>query len=165
MDQNCHSIKVGDRSIPVNKKYKITSTVPVDYNEQWTFVSKDNKGRFHDFGADTIMGKLQTVVDELGQFYLYKDKEAPRLEVINLQSSKTSPWKIRMKDNLIPDGTVSNLSYHATINGKWVRMRYDLKNDLLIYDDFHRMGIGPHNLRLVAEDNAGNSRTLKRIIR
>ncbi|MDA8693323.1 M23 family metallopeptidase [Saprospiraceae bacterium] len=163
-EQNCHSIKVGDRSIPVNKKYKIASSIPIDYNEQWTFVSKDSKGRFHDFGADTLNGQLRTVVDELGQFYLYKDKEAPRLEVINLQSSKKSPWKVRIKDNLIPDGTVNNLSYNATVNGEWIRMRYDLKNDLLIYDDFQRLGPGPHQLVVVAADNAGNIGTLKRTI-
>ncbi len=164
-DQNCHSIKIGDRSVPVNKKYRISSSIPLDYNEQWTFISKDNKGRYHDFGADTLSGKLQTRVDELGQYYLYKDKEAPRLEVINLQSSKKSPWKVRMKDNLIPDGTVNNLTYHARVNGNWIRMRYDLKNDLLIYDDFERLGPGPYEFVLVAMDNAGNTRTLKRNIK
>ena len=163
--QNCHSLRVGDRSIPVNKKFRISARIPVDYNKQWTFVSKDNKGRFHDFGADTINGQLTTLVDELGQYILYKDKEAPRLEVINLQSSKKSPWKVRIKDNLIPDGTVDNLSYYATVNGDWIRMRYDLKNDLLLYDDFQRLGPGPHHFILVATDNAGNIRTLRRTIK
>jgi len=164
LSQNCHMISIGDRSIPVRKRYTISSSIPREYNDQWTIISKDNKGKFHDFGADTTGGKLYSEVDELGQFYVYKDKNAPRIEVINLQSSKKSPWKLRITDDLIPDGRLDDLSYRATVNDQWIRMKYDLKNDVLIFDDFDRLGQAPHRFVLSVSDNCGNLTTLNRTI-
>ncbi len=164
LNQNCHTITVGNRSIPVSKRYKISCKIPSEYNDQWTIISRGSNGKYYDFGADTLGGKLTSEVDELGQFFVYKDKEPPSLEVINLQASMQSPWKIRIKDNLIPDGRLDDLSYRATVNGKWIRMRYDLKNDLLIFNDFERLGPGPYRFLLVATDNCGNKSTLNRLI-
>jgi hypothetical protein len=164
LNQNCHAITIGDRSIPVTKWYTISSEMPIGYSDQWTIITKDDKGQYYDFGADTTGGKLYSEVDQLGEFFIYKDMSPPKLEVINLQSSKTSPWKVRIKDNLIPDGRLDDLSYRATINGQWIRMRYDLKNDVLIFDDFERLGPGPYSFLLVVTDNCGNLSTLKRTI-
>ena len=104
------------------------------------------------------------IVDEMGTFYMYKDTVKPKLQIINLQSSMKSPWKVKIKDNLIPDGRQDDLSYRATVNGKWIRMQYDLKNDLLIFDDFERLGDGPFRFVLELSDNNGNIATLKRTI-
>lgn len=162
--QKCSTITIGDRSIPVSKYYTIETAIPSGYNNQWTFVNKDSKGRYHNFGADTLDGKMYGIVDEMGTFYMYKDTVKPKLQIINLQSSMKSPWKVKIKDDLIPDGRQDDLSYRATVNGKWIRMQYDLKNDLLIFDDFERLGDGPFRFVLELSDNNGNIATLKRTI-
>lgn len=162
--QECHTITIGDRSIPVSKYYTIETLIPDEYNDQWTFVNKDSKGRYNNYGADTLDGKMYSRVDEMGTFYMYKDSVKPQLQIINLQSSMKSPWKVKITDNLIPDGRQDDLSYRATVNGKWIRMQYDLKNDLLIFDDFERLGNGPHRFILEVRDNNGNIATLKRTI-
>jgi hypothetical protein len=162
--QECSTVTIGDRSIPVSKYYTIETAIPSDYDNQWTFINKDSKGRYHNFGADTLDGKMYCRVDEMGTFYMYKDKVKPKLQVINLQSTMKSPWKVKITDNLIPDGRQADLSYRATVNGKWIRMQYDLKNDLLIFDDFERLGDGPYRFVLELSDNNGNIATLKRTI-
>lgn len=164
MDQNTHSVTIGDRSIPVNKYFQISCPIPQDYNEQWTVVTTDNKGRYICFGADTISNRLVSHVDQMGEFYIYKDKKAPTVEVINLEPTMKSPWKLRISDNLIPDGRVDELYYHATVNDEWINMRYDLKNKLLIFNDFDKLGQGPYNFMIEVIDDCGNAKVLKRVI-
>jgi len=164
MDQNCHAVTVGDKSIPVNKYYKITCPIPQNYSEQWTVISTDNRGRYINFGADTINGRLVCYADQMGEFYVYKDKKPPTIEIINLEPTMASPWKLRISDNLIPDGRAADLYYHATVNDQWINMRYDLKNKLLVFNDFEKLLTRPYNFKIEVTDGCGNTRILERLI-
>ncbi|NNE26471.1 MAG: hypothetical protein HKN09_06475, partial [Saprospiraceae bacterium] len=103
--------------------------------------------------------------DVFGQFVLYKDEEAPKIETINIDPGLNRAWIFRITDNLIPDGKVPDLYYRAEVNGKWVRLFYDLKSDRLIFKDFDRLPSGPFEFKLQVKDNCGNSTTWQRIFK
>ena len=165
LNRNCHFLTIGNQNIPVSKYYTISCPIPKDYNQQWTIMSVDSKGRYKDFGADTLDNRLYSRVDQLGEFYVYKDKSAPTVEVINLQKEMQRPWKLRIKDNLVPDGRMEDIYYEARVDGKWINMQYDLKNDLLVFDDFDRLPIDPAQLTLLLRDNCGNEKVFRRDIK
>jgi hypothetical protein len=162
--QKCHEIAIGNKTNAVSKYYKIETPIPISYNENWTFVAFDKKSRLVNFGCDTLNGKMVSYVDELGNFYTFKDLEAPTYQVINLESSQKSPWKVIIKDNLIPDGRTPDLFYRATVNGNWICMKYDLKNDILVFDDFARLPKGNLEFELLIADSQGNYTKLRRMI-
>lgn len=162
--QKCHEISIGERTNAVSKYYKIETPIPNSYSTNWTFVAYDKRSRLVNFGCDTLDNKMFTYVDQLGKFFTYKDTQAPSYQVINLESTKLRPWKVKINDNLIPDGRASDLYYRATVNGEWICMVYDLKNDILIFDDFERLPDGVLDFKLVISDGQGNTSVLRRTI-
>jgi hypothetical protein len=55
-------------------------------------------------------------------------------------------------------------NYRATVNGKWILMEYDYKNNLLTHD----FGDGvitdvKNNLKVIVTDNVGNSSTFETV--
>ncbi|MBT8231362.1 MAG: M23 family metallopeptidase [Saprospiraceae bacterium] len=164
-NQECNYVTIGSSQFAVSKYFKISMKIPDDYNSNWTFTTTDKRNRLLSFGADTINGRMYTLVDQLGKFYAFKDDEAPKLQVINLESNKKRPWKVKITDNVIPDGKASDLYYYASVNGAWICMLYDLKNDLLVFDDFDRLPKGPLTFELIVSDGQGNISSLRRHIK
>lgn len=163
-NQKCHSIKIGESTEAVSKYYKIETPIPDDYSRSWTFVTRDKKGRLVTFGSDTLNNRMFAYVDQLGTFYTYKDKTAPTYQIVNLEPSMATAWKVIIKDNLIPDGRVPDLFYHATVNGEWICMAYDIKNNVLVFDDFERLPKGDLQFELIIADGCGNVTQLTRQI-
>ena len=54
-------------------------------------------------------------------------------------------------------GRAKGLTYRATVDGKWILMEYDEKNDLLIYNFDDRVLPGEHRFRLVVSDGLNNT--------
>jgi hypothetical protein len=65
----------------------------------------------------------------------------------------TLKWSITVKitDNLSGVG-----SYRATVDGKWVLMAYDAKNDKLSYYFDEKLSKGNHTFKIVVKDEVGN---------
>ena len=54
------------------------------------------------------------------------------------------------------------LSFKATVDGKWILMQYDEKNDLLIHRFDNRIPKGEHTLRITVRDDRGNKNVYQR---
>ena len=162
--QDCLALSVGKSTIPVNGYYTISCPIPQGTINQWTLASKDYKNRLIHFGGDTLNGRFVVKVDQLGDFFLYKDDKAPQVTPISFSIGLTTPWKIRITDNLIDDGRARELNYRATLNGEWIRMKYDKKNDMLLFDDKDRISTGPMTFQLVVWDHCGNVQNYSKII-
>ena len=162
--QECLAISIGKSTIPVNGYYTISCPIPKGDINQWTLASRDSKKRLIHFGGDTLNGRFVCKVDQLGDFFLYNDKEAPDITPISFSKDLATPWKLRITDNLIDDGKANELSYRATLNGHWIRMIYDKKNDLLLFKDKDRLQTGPQLFKLAVWDHCGNVKTYTRNI-
>jgi hypothetical protein len=71
----------------------------------------------------------------------------------------------KIRDNMPTTGKAKGLRYRASIDGKWVLMQYDEKNDLLIHRFDERTGSGSHQLKLVVTDDRGNRKVYERTFR
>ena len=65
---------------------------------------------------------------------------------------------------VIRDDLSGIASWKGTMNGKWILMEYDLKNDLLIYRFDEMMDPGLNTFRLEVLDNKGNMSVYETII-
>jgi len=64
--------------------------------------------------------------------------------------------KVKISDNL-----AGIKSYRGTINGKWILMDYDAKNQLLNYAFDDRIHTGKNDFVLTVRDNVGNEAVYK----
>ena len=157
-------IQLGTKAYPVNGYYKVTHSIVDSEPEKWNLVKLNSKGQMKQFAADTVSGKLLFRLDELGKFYLVKDEKAPELVPISFSKNRNSPWKVTMTDNMIPDGRTQDIKYEARLNGNWIRMAYDAKNDLLLFSDKEWLKSGLNTFILMAKDNCGNVRKYERFV-
>ncbi|MDO7173652.1 M23 family metallopeptidase [Mariniflexile sp. AS56] len=104
---------------------------------------------------------LTTSTKTLGSYGLASDTTRPSISPINF---KEGQWlsdyrflKVRISDNL---SGISN--YRATINGKWILMEYEYKNNTLTYD-FNDSTVTDtkNDFKLIVTDNVGNSATFE----
>ena len=162
-NKKCSGISVGSRIDPVLGYYKINSIQKFD-DKRWCLIAQDSKQRWVNFGGQINGDTLSCEVDALGEFFVYHDIHPPIIEPISFDMSSGKPWRIRIYDNLIPDGKLPDLMYFATINDKWIRMKYDLKSDLLYFEDFNQLPKGQLKLKLIVVDHQGNKSQLMRQI-
>ncbi len=90
-----------------------------------------------------------------GKYYIVIDTMPPKIVPVNIYNGKviTALPSIQIK---ITDDISGIKSYRGTINGKWILMEYDEKNDLLTYFFDWRTEQGEHNFSLKVTDNIGN---------
>ena len=67
-----------------------------------------------------------------------------------------SKMTFKIKDNMPTTGKAKGISYKATVDGKWILMQYDEKNDLLIHRFDSRISKGVHTLKITLRDDRGN---------
>ncbi len=97
----------------------------------------------------------------LGKFTLSKDSLAPTLKAVNFKSGQwlTNYSFLKFK---IADDLTGIKNYRGEINGRWIRLEYEPKNQSLIYDfsdlEFNQ---AEHQLTLEAEDGVGNKQRLE----
>ena len=73
-----------------------------------------------------------------------------------------SKMTFEVKENFETSGSAKQLIYNATVDGKWILMEYDAKNDLLIHRFDGRIPAGKHTLRLEVSDHVGNKKVYER---
>ena len=161
----CPSITIGNSRIPVKNRYRLSTRIPEEDIEKWTMVKRANNGKLKQFGGDTLGGRFVCLLDELGIFSMYKDTTPPTIRPVSFSSEFKTPWKIEIKDNLVADGLARDLYYKATINGEWIRMRYDAKNNMLLFDDADKLPDGMKYLDLTVIDHCGNVASYNRKIK
>ena len=97
----------------------------------------------------------------LGTYALTLDIAAPKIVPINFQDgkwlSKYRYLKLKITDDLSGIG-----NYRATINGKWILMEYEYKDNTLTFDFNDNVITDTKNeLKLIVTDNVGNSSTFE----
>lgn len=103
--------------------------------------------------------RFTTNIRTFGDYTLASDIKAPSVSPVNFQNNQwitgNSDLKLRITDD------ISGIkSYRATVNGKFILMEYESKNNTLTHD----FGDGvitetENNLKLIVTDNVGNSTT------
>ncbi|MEO6348644.1 MAG: M23 family metallopeptidase [Aquaticitalea sp.] len=97
----------------------------------------------------------------LGTYALVLDRTKPTIAPINFQNDKwLSDYRyltLKITDNLSGIG-----NYRATVNGKWILMEYEYKDNTLTFDFNDNVVTDTKNeLKVIVTDNVGNSATFE----
>lgn len=108
-------------------------------------------------------GMLKTKVRGLGDYCIMVDETPPTIRPISFQANMKGYNKMSFKieDNYPSSGRAKGLTYTATVDGKWILMEYDEKNDLLIHHFDGRLDPGSHELELTVSDSQYNKSVFK----
>lgn len=105
--------------------------------------------------------KLIATIRNFGTFAVARDGAAPVVQPLNFSEGKwiSNQRELRIK---ITDAHSGISSYRASINGKFILMEYEYKNNTLTYDfSDNIIDIAENNFKLVVIDNVGNSTTFE----
>jgi hypothetical protein len=100
-------------------------------------------------------GFVTTKIREFGNYSISVDTIAPKIAAINPESFKNLNGK-KMINFTISDERSGIASYRGTLNGKWILMEYDPKNDLLFYTIDDHLPAGQSTFSLEVTDGKGN---------
>ncbi len=114
-------------------------------------------------GGKYANGILKASIREFGQYAVMADTTAPAIKALNISEFKTVTTQQSIRISISDDFSGIN-TYSAYLNGKWILMDYDAKNQLLEYLRDDHLIIGENEFLLTIEDNCGNSSTLKTTI-
>jgi murein DD-endopeptidase MepM/ murein hydrolase activator NlpD len=152
-----------DKSQAVNGNISISydvSDIPAAEREKM-FIANLNNGRtiYHPTYKKDDAFSIKT--KNLGKFFLAKDETAPKIykpnftDGANLDEQKT--LQISISDDM------SGIKeYNAFLNGQWILMEYENKNNRLTHylsDNMYQ--IGKNELKVIVTDNLGNSTTFE----
>jgi hypothetical protein len=161
---------IHDVSIPVHKYYNLSilaENLPIELRKKAFIAFCNEKNKVISCGGKWKDGYLTAKVRSLGDYCIMVDNVPPTITPISFRSDMRGRSKMtfKIRDNMPTTGKAKGLRYRASIDGKWVLMQYDEKNDLLIHRFDERTGSGSHQLKLVVTDDRGNRKVYERTFR
>ncbi len=108
-------------------------------------------------------GYVRTKIREFGNYAIAVDTVPPKIRPVKPESFKNMDGQTVLK-MIISDELSGIFNYRGTLNGKWILMEYDAKNDLLIYYIDDRLLPGTNNFELKVADVKGNSANYKAVL-
>ncbi len=167
--QNVHSLvyHIHDYKTPVHRYYDLSimpGSLPEELKSKAFIAYCGKDQQMLNCGGTWKGDKLVAKVRNLGDFCIMVDQKAPTITPVSFRSNMRgfSKMTFKIKDNFKTTGKAEDMKYSATVDGKWILMEYDAKNDLLIHRFDKSIGPGKHVLKLAVSDNRGNEKVLER---
>lgn len=162
-----HQLHDSETPLHGTARLTITPTVQVpDSLRGHVFLgSCDAKGHWHSHGGSwTPNGRFAANIPTFGDYALFLDTLPPTVAIhaFSTDLRRANGFSLLVKDNV----SGGHLTYRGTINGKWILLEYDAKNDRLTYDFADGdPGPGDHRFELTVTDARGNTRRWARNFR
>jgi murein DD-endopeptidase MepM/ murein hydrolase activator NlpD len=142
---------------PFHKGVKITFSewnVPNSLLDKIVVVGENFKGKKKAYTNSIVNGEIVAQISEPGEFYIELDTIAPKINLINYHqgNSTFSNQKVLVK---ISDELSGIQAYDGYVDGQWILLEYDAKNDLLV-GSLSEISKGDHLLKLIVKDNKNN---------
>ncbi len=162
-----HSIH--QASTPVHRYFKIgiqSKSVPDSLRSKAFIAYCDTDQEVVNYGGEWRGDTLLTRSRSLGDYCIMLDQTPPTITPVAFKSdmSRSSQMRFLIKDDLPTGGSAHGLRYKATIDGQWILMEYDYKNDLLRHRFDGRFSPGKHQFRLEVRDDRDNVQVFERAI-
>ncbi len=143
---------------PVQREYMLSikaDSVPEKIKSKLLIVSF-NGGNYSSEGGEWKDSLVTTKTKSFGDFAVMADTVAPKIIPVNITRdgdlSAAKTIKIKITDNLSGIGY-----YRASIDGKWILMEYDAKNNLLTYTFDYSVPKGKRYFEITVSDRKQNS--------
>jgi hypothetical protein len=115
-------------------------------------VTFDDQGEMVSAGGEYENGFVTSSIRQFGDYKVALDTVPPEVKPLYGSGIKNKPrLGFRVKDDL---SGIS--SYRGELNGEWVLMEHDAKNDLLYYQVDERLRTGENTFKLVVTDAKDN---------
>jgi len=144
---------------PIHKPCKISifpERLPSRLKNKALIVRVSEQGKPIAAGGKWEHDRLTINIQRFGTYSVLADTVSPLIRPLNLLANKphrgNQPLKIKISDDL--SGIAS---YEATLNGSWILMEYDAKNNLLIYNPDEWIQEGNNELIIKVTDGVGNT--------
>ena len=158
---------VHDYETPVHKYYDLAirpTNLPDHLRDKAFIAYCQPNEKVISCGGEWKDGRLQTKVRDLGDFYIMVDETPPTIKPDKFQTNMKgySRMTFKIKDNFETARNIEYLDYRATVDGQWILMTYDAKNDLLTHRFDDKIKAGTHQFKLVVTDSRGNEKVFER---
>ena len=145
-----------DKSMTVSIKLDLASEAAAS---KAVMVSFDKRGRPIAEGGSVKWNWITATTRSFGDYAVMLDSLAPELRPKNFKDQTSTAGIDTLKFHLEDD--LSGISsYSGTLNGKWVLLEQDPKNDLLFYVKDERFIKGQNTFRINVQDKVRNVKEL-----
>jgi len=136
------------------------SEVPDKLTDKALIAKVNDKNKISSAGGKETGESITTKIREFGNYFVTIDTIPPDIKPINIKNNKiiTNQNTIKVK---ITDDLSGIESYVPTLNGNWILMEYDAKNDMLTYRYDEKIKKGENIFKLKVTDEKGNISTYK----
>ena len=159
IDQWNQTIDLGTDSFAINNSIEISfalDSVQMKNKKQFYIAKLQDREEPSFVSAYQHGNTISTMVRELGTYTLLRDQNPPEIVPINIEEGENMNQEKNIQLQ-VTDNNGSLLSYHCTIDGKWVLFEYEPKEDLLVFDFSDiELSEGDHQLDVTATDKVGN---------
>jgi hypothetical protein len=150
---------IHNKSKPLHKSAKLMirpENIDTTYRDKYLIaLIADKNDKLYAAGGKWEGDYLVSWISQFGNYIVTIDTIAPEIRPVNIFTGKNLEGqysiKFRIKDNL---AGIKN--YKATMNGKWILMDWDPKNQLLTYHIDDRTLKGKNQFKLIVTDGRGN---------
>ncbi len=143
---------------PLHKKMTVTiknKSLTPDQKRKALIVSTTDNRSWYAEGGSWNGDNISVRTRSFGGYAIALDTVSPRITPINIypNANMANKWSITIK---VTDNLSGIESYRGTVDGNWVLMEYDAKNDKLSYYFDEKVTKGNHTFKLVVKDEVGN---------
>ncbi|PLX01465.1 MAG: peptidase M23 [Marinilabiliales bacterium] len=155
-----------NNKVAVQKHFKLSiKHVIVDEkyaDKLYIAYSPDNEEYFY-MGNDYSKEYISARTRLLGYFTIMADTVSPIIKSKNITDLKSVATQKTIQ-MIIKDKDTGIKSYNSYLNGKWILMEYDAKNNLLTYQIDDHLKKGKNNFRLEVEDLLSNKSVYEAVL-
>ncbi|MDR2084739.1 MAG: M23 family metallopeptidase [Bacteroidales bacterium] len=158
---------VGDRTItsfsPFDISLKINPEITDDVKARLYVATLNDKGNWVYCNSKLSGDWLTASTRNMGSYALFCDINPPSINCSALnKNSVTDISNLKEFKVYIKDEETGIASFRPTLNGEWILMDYDAKNNVLIYSFDYKLKKGKNIFKLTVKDNCGNVSEIER---
>jgi hypothetical protein len=149
---------VHNRFVPLHKSITISiaaDSVPVALQSKAVLARYESSGKHGSAGGEVYGRYIRAQTLRFGDYFIMVDTVAPGVRPVNFRNGQHI-GKLTSLNLKITDGLSGIGHYRAEINGNWVFMEFDAKNDLLSIPVNDKVPVGTFELVIKVEDKCHN---------
>jgi hypothetical protein len=153
-DSSTEMFEIGSRTVPLDRSLRVTyrPTKAVTWSKAKAIYRKSGDSYSY-LGGRWENGAINFATREFGEFMVLEDSIPPTIRMIAVNNTVA---RFKIKDDL---SGIDSESIEAKINGKWLLMIYDSKNNTIWSERLNKSEPLKGDFVLKVKDEAGNEST------